>query len=294
MKTGYSMILGEYIDAAILSHRDCEPYQIVCPSCREPLFKVARKAGEASIDYLSHYNADKAYNSDCELRISSMKKEEIENTNKVSRDQRLEYFLSVLRDLVSANPMYPQGTAKSQTTLNKSKALAFFRDAHYQFLKANRGSSDLFDQIAVEYIKDIEGVGGTIDTAFALSVQKRIAYDVWQHLFSGKSRQNYDFLFNHAYLTVIARCESAVGTQYDSPEGRRLAGFLSRVISSGKQKGMETLAQMANTPVGPPFAVAGSEYFTKAASEISHEMVGCLLELQYFDVLKRKFRLFAN
>jgi len=290
MKTGYSMILGEYIDASLLSHRDCEPFQIVCPVCREPVFKVERMAGEGHMDYLSHYNADKAYNSECELRISSLKKDEIERSNKVSRDQRLEYFLGILRDLIGTNPIYENGTAKSQAMLNRSKAAGFFRDFHFKFVKDNKYSKEQFELLADEYVKDIEGVGHTIDTSFALSVQKRIAYDMWLHLCSGKARSNYDFLFNHAYVTVICRCQKAIGTQWETSEGGVLAGFLSRIIETSKHKGMQLLSQMANTPAGAPFAIAGSNYLTKAASEITHEMIGCLIELQYFDALKRKFQ----
>lgn len=288
MKIGYSLILGEHIEASSLSYRDCEPYQIVCPACKEPVFKVERKADQTKTDYLSHYASEKAYNSDCELRVSSMNKELLEQGNKISRNQRLEYFLAVLKDLIAKNPMYPNGTTKSQAALNKSKAVDYLRDVHYKHSRENRYSINKFNELADEYIEDITQMGGVIDTSFAINVQKRIAFDIFQHLLSKNGRTNYEFLFNHAYLVVMSRCQGAIDLNQDVPETRRLLYFLASIIETSKQKGLNILSEMGNTPVGPPFAIAGSNYFNKAAADISHEMIGCLLELRYFDVLKKK------
>lgn len=288
MKIGYSLILGEHVDACGLSHRDCEPYQIVCPACKEPVFKVERKADQAQIDYLSHYTSEKAYNSECELRVSSMNKEVLQKSDKQSRNQRLEYFLGVLRELIARNPMYPNGTAKSQAALNKSKAVCFLRDIHYKHSCKNRYTAEMFNEFVDEYIEDITQMGGIIDTSFAISVQKRISFDIWQHLLTQKGRANYEFLFNHAYLVVMTRCQRAIDVHKAVPEMRRLFDFLSSIVQTSKQKGFNIISEMGNTPVGPPFAIEDSNYFNKAASDISHEMIGCLLELQYFDVLKKK------
>lgn len=288
MKIGYSLILGEHVDASRLSHRDCEPYQIVCPACKEPVFKVERKTDQTQIDYLAHYTSEKAYNSECELRVSSMSKEVLEKSDKISRNQRLEYFLGVLRELIGRNPMYPNGTTKSQAVLNKSKTVGFLRDTHYEHSCENRYTAEMFNEFVDEYIVDITQMGGIIETSFAISVQKRIAFDIWQHLLTKKGRANYEFLFNHAYLVVMTRCQRAIDLNKAVPEMGRLLDFLSSILQTSKQKGYKILSEMGHTPVGPPFAIEDSNYFNKAASDISHEMIGCLLELQYFDILKNK------
>ena len=97
MKTGYSLLLGEYVDAQKVNYVDCKQFQIVCPICKEPIFKVNRELTSTPIEYLSHYQKDKAYIAECELRVRSLSKEEIAKSNSVSRDQRLEYFLGVLK-----------------------------------------------------------------------------------------------------------------------------------------------------------------------------------------------------
>ena len=49
---------------------------------------------------------------------------------------------------------------------------------------------------------------------------------------------------------------------------------------------MGILAQMGTTPVGPPFAIAGSDLLSKTASEITHEMIGTLIALPFFEQIK--------
>ena len=92
MKLGYSNLLGEYAAASELEYRDCEKFQIVCPQCREPLFKVLRDIDETPTHYLSHYAAARAYASDCEMRVSAISTGAMEEHGRSSRNQRLERF----------------------------------------------------------------------------------------------------------------------------------------------------------------------------------------------------------
>ena len=43
MKLGYSLLLGEHIEAEWIEYTDCKVFQIVCPNCKEPIFKVFRQ-----------------------------------------------------------------------------------------------------------------------------------------------------------------------------------------------------------------------------------------------------------
>mgnify|MGYP000085431440 CR=1 FL=1 len=98
MKIGYSILLGEYIDAQAINYTDCKSFQIVCPICREPIFKVERKDPPPILHYLSHYEKSKAFVSDCELRVKGISDNEKKAENNLARGQKLEYFLSVLKD----------------------------------------------------------------------------------------------------------------------------------------------------------------------------------------------------
>lgn len=290
MKTGYSILLGEYIDAAILDYRDCEPFQVVCPACYEPLFKVQRKKEEDAINYLSHYSADKSYAGDCDLRVDSQLRSAYESKNKIARDQRLQYFINVFQDMVARHEIYPHGTGTSQKIFNRSKALKWFCGLLYDNArKQMRNDADL-DAIADDYLKDMAEVGVTLETSFAMSVQKRIAIDIWKYLLSDKGEPNFHFLFNHAYLIFMMRLntpragETAEGIAYM----QQMLAFVAKIPETSKEKGMMIFAEMGRTPLGPPIAAEVNNYFGKAAAEISHEMIGCLLGLPYFEFLKER------
>ncbi len=69
MKTGFSLLLQEYVNPVELDYEDCRTFQIVCPACKEPVFKVSRATAGNKADYLSHYRKDETLNEQCELRV---------------------------------------------------------------------------------------------------------------------------------------------------------------------------------------------------------------------------------
>lgn len=286
MKHGYSLLLGEYIEATHVEYHDCKSFQIVCPACYEPVFKVARAAEEAAVEYLSHYPETKSEPEACELRVKKISITEKDEHNTKARNQRLEYFLSVLREMIGKHPMYPKGYEKSQAQLNRSKALKWFRDVTHEHQQKQKFGKPEFYSFVEGYVADITETGGVIKTAFSLSVQKRIAFDVWSHLMSAKGRDNYNFLFNHAYLVVISRMQQSNEQRGWGVDEEFLASRMAKLVTTSKNRGMMIFSEMANTPVGPPFAIEGSNFFNKAAAEIMHEMVGTLVALPYFEWLK--------
>lgn len=101
MKTGYSNILGDVVEASELDYGDCKDFQIVCPCCREAVFKKERAvaSGDGS-HFLSHYpatDADKA--AECERRVARMTKEDFAKMRSEGRGQALNRFLSVIPDI---------------------------------------------------------------------------------------------------------------------------------------------------------------------------------------------------
>ena len=98
MKHGFSILLGEFIHASGIVHKDSEYFQIICPACHEPIFKVERPGEEEVIHYLSHYKREKSLVEECELRVNSLPTEKLEKTNSEAREQRLLFFLQVYQD----------------------------------------------------------------------------------------------------------------------------------------------------------------------------------------------------
>jgi hypothetical protein len=293
MRLGYSILLGEYIDASHVDYTDCEAFQIVCPACHEPIFKVARLPNKTqnSVEYLSHYAASDSYQIDCELRVKNISEAEYKKQNSISRNQRLEYFLSVLRQMIGQNPIYTNSHKKAHSQLNGSKTLKYFREKLHEHIVDQNMTQEIFYNISDEYVDDITSVGGNIKTAFSISVQKRIAFDMWEYLLSKKGQSNFDFLFNHGYVILLSRLMQANTARAWLPEEELMASYLSTLINIDRKEGMHLLSRMGNTPVGPPFAIAGSDLLSKTASEITHEMIGALVVLPFFEQIKNAQKL---
>lgn len=295
MKIGYSLLLSEYVNAEKVDYVDCKNFQIVCPSCREPIFKVERQFEPQAIHYLSHYSKDKAYVDECELRVNKISEAEIQKANNLSRNQKLEYFLSVLKDAILENefPQDPENLKAVKSLLSKvsqSAAVQAFRDRIYEVSRqqylglTEKDIYPLFDN----YIKDIEEISGTFPrTSFAIEMQKRIAFDMWKHLLSAKARGNFSYLFSHAYLMFMKRIEAAKDDRDLHEFELHLHYNMRKLIDSTKQEGTKIFEKMMKYSIGPPYAMENSNLLIKMASEINHEMFGCLLRLPYFEMIKK-------
>jgi hypothetical protein len=303
MRTGYSLLLGEYVDAERLAYKDCKDFQIVCPCCKEPTFKVSREVAARPVQYLSHYEKDKSFAEECELRVRSLAKEDMARSNNLSRGQRLEYFLSVLQSAISIT-LYPQDDT-SQSKVNKltqmlgrSKSLKRYRELLLTYERKMYGKmsdAELLEGVA-GYVDDIREVnkGEFFSTSFALEIQKRIACDVWRHVLSAKAKESYFVLFSHAYYTLMYRLEVASGERTLFEHEQVLYSAMEKLFDTSVNKGKLILQTLVNYPIGKPYAMEGSNLYNKMSSEIAHEMVGILLVLPYFEMLKKAMDAVTN
>ena len=296
MKLGYSNILGEYLKAESLEYRDCEKFQVVCPVCKEPVFRVAGHRVEIPVDYLSHYRRDSSYDADCELRVSRIGSAEIEKANYQSREQRLEYFMGVFREILFRSEYAESSRAEVLGLFERmirSKALGLLREQVYEVCKINLGENapkEQFEGYREDYVNDIkeELAGEFYDTAFSIQVQKRIARDIWLHLLSHIGRENWFFLFNHSYTFLLSRIKMAWKSRQTYQWEVFLVDKMEGLIRKNRQTGMNIITELMDYPMGPPFAVEGHSLIHKMTAEITHEMLGTLLRLPYFEYLKNR------
>lgn len=296
MKIGYSMLLGEYIDSEKISYTDCKSFQIVCPVCKEPVFKVERKQPSSTLHYLSHYEKSKTVVSDCELRVESISYHDRESTNNLSRGQKLEYFLSLLRNEIikrefGSNPQIVNKVKKEIRLWMNAPGVRLFRDLFYKHQSEN-DEMNKFENLSVifdDYVDDFKSSGDNFPlTGFAISTQKRIASDVCLHLLSAKTGGNFTFLFCIAFGLLSERISSASKSRSLHQFEKDFIDVLNRLTKVGKGKSGSIITALNKTPIGPPYAISGSTYLTKLASEICFEMLGILLRLPYFEMLERK------
>lgn len=291
MKLGYSLLLGEYINSDCINHDDCKSFQIVCPSCKEPIFKVVRETH--GTHYLSHYEKGKAYEADCELRVGNISREEVEKVNSDSKGQRLKYFLEVLRtailDAAFSNEAESVKAENFAKRIRKSNALRKYREFA---VSQSRHSYQALpgDEIArcfEGYIDDVTEISGEFPaTSFALATQKRIAQDVWLHLLSANAHENYMFLWGHAYSLFLTRLEISDKERGSYEYERILHKAMRRMPETNSDEVDAILRELARKDIGAPFAREGSNLFRKMTAEIEHEMLGILLQLRYFEMLR--------
>lgn len=285
MKIGYSNLLGEYVKSSAVVHKDCERFQIVCPVCREPIFKVERPQEESdTLHYLSHYPASRAHASDCELRVGKISSTDMERDNRASRDQKLRLFLRVLQAAVLKQVFGSDNrntTKRTIRSLQKSKTMSFVRGVVFDHLE-HTGLADNFDELAVSYYED----AGQPETAYMELVQRRIARDMLLHISSGTARPSYDFLFNVGMIVLINRLQTSEDQGVDTPFTRRFKWYASNIAYSTGDQAKRALAE-ANADIAyPPNVEAPMSYISKLTAEVHHEMIGILLSLPYFEIVR--------
>lgn len=304
MKLGYSLLLLDHVSAEAVGYEDCKAFQIVCPACKEPVFKVVRTAEDATLDYLSHYASARSYAADCELRVTSMLSDEIKKKDAAGRGQRLAYFLSVLRAALSADQRVynnPFEAERRQKGLRRHKGLLPLIDLVLAGQKLP-GFRSGFEEIARDYIIDQRQVCPGQDdnevllldqTSFGTSVQIRIAQEITFHLHSGVARPNFEHLFRHGLAALQARlAHGTEGTAVEKAIHSALAEGVRRITSGNRRSQLAALGDLMRTELpeqrtvsGPPLP-AGGTLLIKLMAEISHEMVGALLRLPYARLLR--------
>ncbi len=105
MKDAYSPIYQEYLTAFQVGYHQMAELQVVCPCCREAVFRKEREYPTGVTAYFSHYGAAKAFSAECERRVASMSTSDKDRTNQESRNQSLQIFRAVLRDAVEPIPI---------------------------------------------------------------------------------------------------------------------------------------------------------------------------------------------
>lgn len=285
MKRGHSILLGEIVDAALLSYDDCRAWQVVCPACHEPIFKAVREALE-SVHYLSHYPAAQAYAPDCELRVARLDEREIERGNIESRGQKLALYLQVLRSTILARE-YANSSGNGIKSVMRSKALRPLREIARQFTCSFPAED--FAGAARHYIEQDVGADSPMwRTSFSMAVQQRIAWDIWRSIGTEVAAPNHDFLWCHGYIYALFRIELAQKAGTSKPPSDKLGSYMARLLMSSRPTGEALRSEMLGTPTPEGFAERGSNYLMKMMAEVSHEMIGCLLRLPYYEILQEQ------
>jgi hypothetical protein len=211
MKYGYSVLMGELVSACECGYDDCKQFQIVCPECYEPVFKVHRQAD--NVNFLSHYKAENKSFEQCELRVAMYNSEKVSAANKVVRAQSLSLFLQQFQSQLRAMRWYPGQSSVMKNMITKN---LLFKEYFYSLIKAldNRNSKQWIISSFEMALHDFDGV---IDpkTRKALAIQERIAADMFLLLVTPKERQNMRELAALALLMMVNKYISNTGANFN-------------------------------------------------------------------------------
>ncbi len=200
MKLGYSMLLGELVPADQAKRTDPVGFQIVCPCCKDPVFKVEREQVEKPIDFFSHY-AGKEGVDECELRVAGISSQQREQANAVSRGQTLKMFLSVFRDTMMLHFRDDESTSADE--MRYRNALAFAKMLKIRFEKDDwlddEGLEDELDRALVP--ADVHRARE--ETGLDISYRRRLVRDILNHLRAPHAEKNRQFVAEFATRLIF-------------------------------------------------------------------------------------------
>jgi hypothetical protein len=300
MQLGYSLLLGEQIEALNINHRDCEKFQIVCPVCFEPVHKAIRQCidGQKS-HYLSHYNRDVESGEECEFRVDSLNHSSIAAANQIVRGQRLIYFLSVLSEAMEddvnafppcdpANESYQReimdGLAQSRV-LDSLAMKAIALPARERELITEEEFGKLIDlhkeSLPEELHYDI------FETSYERDNQIRIARDIWCHLLTSQAAENFNHLFRRAFAATIVRMNVTSEERQLTDDEEMLWGGMLNIADLDILEAHDMLDSLTDLPGQGLFTIDAENMQEALLTLICLEMIAVLVRLPYRDLLLR-------
>jgi len=282
LKTGYSLLLGEYVEAEALEYHDCEHWQIVCPACKEPLFKCRRETPFVT-HYLSHYGKDKAYVDECELRVKAITSDEMLKNDSISREQRLSYFISVFRGMLQFAVADAGAFLRQQ---QKSKAIKHIRDWSYKQCRKSVTNGIVCESLDM-FLTDltIENKAEDYLSKFCFDFQKRATTDFFSHILSSKSKQSFDYFFNCGLLIYGQCLQEKRKKSYLEEYEKYIYYAIVKLPVCGSKFGAEIINNLRNVPVNSPSKNA----LTKMAAEAVDYGFRLLSHIDYREwILKAK------
>lgn len=206
MHIGYSLLIDEYVNANQVEPDDCELLRIACPVCMKPV-ELARNHGKAALSH--QFPKGGKTNPLCENSVSEFSSEYMDAQNALARAQRIEFFhWELFKELLNQDPVtkYDTHAVMELGKLKSLGALQWFPDWHREMV-VDVYKDRLTDK--VEFWSDgeahLEQFGNSLahipSSGYGRHVHFQIAYDLMQHVLSGKglANDNYSWLFAHAF-----------------------------------------------------------------------------------------------
>lgn len=244
MKTGYSLLLRQYLDAGEVGYQDCRDFQIVCPACREAIFKAGSEDGLRQ--YLSHYPAAAAQAPDCELRVARIDATRIDRENAAGRGQQLAAFQAVFREAMLAQ-IWPDPEMRRQGA------------AHAAWMAERRTFRWFADQVREMYVRTKDAIDAVFwdlgdvypgQSPFWRKRQSAFARDFLEHLIARHSVKNLNLALAVGLMHQLAVSErQGAGSTPQDVLGLEAMTALRQAPEDELNRWLERRLQDATMPV---------------------------------------------
>ena len=195
MKIGYSISIGEHVDAVDVEYADISDFKIVCPICREPVHKVER--GEQH--FLSHKQKTPG-EQDCELRVASFTREQLDALDAISRGQTLDAFFADLPDMIDA--VMPRDRGGLPAWREVEERMRWRPDARRMRLGHKRFMADRLPELSLSaVIDDIlaqDGLSYTVHSRRSKlnrHLQRRAALDMYRTIMTPAGKIGFNWIY---------------------------------------------------------------------------------------------------
>ncbi len=288
MKYGYSLFLQEYINPNNVDYEDTRLFQIICPECKEPIFKVSR--GNTT-DYFSHYKKDETLVKQCELRVNSISSSEINEVSVQSRNQKLNLFLKVFQDMIWEDELRQNNITKIKQCYNQLQRSSIFTEIKEYFLKYGRDVVkdkkqlwEMFNETIQNKLKEKE----IYSSNFAMNIQKDYAYEFLNHLVAGHSKTNFLFLLSMSLIEMYydLKRKSKNGLQdWEEILYTCLNKFFRTQNDDKRVKAFQKMTSQVGTSGSTGNPMDGYFLFTIQMFQYAFRI---LLRIPYLEILQRK------
>ena len=199
MKIGYSNILRSLVPAPELTCEEVGDLIIVCPECREPVFKVERSAPTGAMHYLSHYQRTKSEVAECELRVARLAQGEITASAASGHADNMAYLLSCFREILD-DAVQRSGIDVPEKRIQQIMRNPFVQEAMRDIRERQRidgdGMTEMIAASADIYLDaDHHELFIRTDRRFNIARQTSIALDMQETLLTDQVRSLYARLF---------------------------------------------------------------------------------------------------
>lgn len=311
MRTGYSLLVDEYVDANLAEPADCDALRIRCPVCHEP---VALETEVGAPTFRHAAPLFPCFEAECESHGPGFGPDYRIQHNTRARRRRLEFLHSnPFIELLGKDPLGPpykdDGAIWEETPkllFMGVGALSRMSDWHWRYI-VRPSRSRFKDPVgfftsAENYLRSTERkLPDVPESGLRRQVHLQVAFDLMQSLVAREGlTDEYDWLFVHAFRICLGKwagiaemgqidktlSKTADDDQQEHAAAASILGWSAlHLLSKDKKEVEKAIQALIETETEPPIMEHHIPFLTLFGSEIAGEMETTLYRLPYLPLL---------